>query len=168
MGEGWETARRRDDGNDWVTIALAGSAAVAIAELDTSYFLGNAPGWVTLRGRDGSDSEWFELLARTALRPDTRHRFLLTEQRAASEVRMDVFPDGGMARVRLFGRLTGPGRERVWGRWFNSVSAGTATRALVAQGRSETDAEALVEQRPDPGSPDLPPDVAQILLEPSG
>lgn len=168
MGEGWETARRRDDGNDWVTVALAGTATLAVAELDTSYFLGNAPGWATLRGRNDADSEWFDLLPRTALRPDTRHRFLLSERRAASEVRMDIFPDGGMARLRLLGRLTGPGRERVWGRWFNSVSAGTAAAALVAQGRSEVDAAALVEQRPDPGSCDLLPDVTEILLAPPG
>jgi allantoicase len=50
MGEGWETSRRRDDGNDWVEFALAGPGVVRLAELDTSYFLGNAPGWATLRG----------------------------------------------------------------------------------------------------------------------
>ena len=44
MGEGWETARRRDAGNDWVEVALACEGVVTLAELDTSYFLGNAPG----------------------------------------------------------------------------------------------------------------------------
>lgn len=43
MGEGWETARRRDDGNDWVTVQLAGAGTLVMAELDTSYFLGNSP-----------------------------------------------------------------------------------------------------------------------------
>ena len=109
MGEGWETARRRDDGNDWVEIALAAEGVVAVAELDTSWFLHNAPGWATLRGRSG-EGEWHDLLPRTALTPDTPHRFLLTGAAPATTVRLDVFPDGGLARVRLYGRLTEGGR----------------------------------------------------------
>jgi allantoicase len=109
MGEGWETARRRDDGNDWVEIALAAEGAVAVAEIDTSWFLHNAPGWATLRGRTGA-GRWRELLPRTALTPDARHRFVLTGAAPVSAVRLDVHPDGGLARVRLHGRLTDAGR----------------------------------------------------------
>ena len=50
MGEGWETARRRDEGNDWVAVRLATAGVVRLAELDTSWFLGNAPGWARLTG----------------------------------------------------------------------------------------------------------------------
>src|SRR5215213_7703315 len=52
MGEGWETARRRGPGNDWVSLRLAGAGVVRLAELDTSWFVGNAPGWASLRGWD--------------------------------------------------------------------------------------------------------------------
>lgn len=117
MGEGWETARRRDDGNDWVEIALAAESTIAVAELDTSYFLHNAPGWATLRGRVG-DGEWFDLLPRTPLQPDTRHRFLLTGSAAATAVRLDILPDGGMARLRLFGSLTHEGQDTLIRRWL--------------------------------------------------
>ena len=48
----WETARRRDDGNDWVELRLAGAGVVHLAELDTSWFVGNAPGWAALRVLD--------------------------------------------------------------------------------------------------------------------
>src|ERR671931_118913 len=80
MGEGWETARRRDDGNDWVEFGLAGPGVVRLAELDTRYFVGNAPGWASLRARDGrgrgdDPGAWTELLPRTRLQPDTRHLF---------------------------------------------------------------------------------------------
>ena len=44
MGEGWETSRRRDAGNDWVQLHLAGHGLLNAVELDTSYFVGNAPG----------------------------------------------------------------------------------------------------------------------------
>jgi allantoicase len=115
MGEGWETARRRDDGNDWVSVRLAAEGVVQIAELDTSYFLHNAPGWAALRGRAGGD--WFDLLPRTALQPDTRHRFALADAPPAREVRLDVYPDGGMARLRLLGTLTDAGRAEIRQRW---------------------------------------------------
>ncbi|MBJ8343124.1 allantoicase [Antrihabitans sp. YC2-6] len=105
MGDGWETARRRDDGNDWVQVRLAGEGTVSVAEIDTSYFLGNSPGAATLGGRTTS-GEWIELLPRTELVADTRHRFLLGAHEPVTDVRLDVFPDGGVARLRLYGGLT--------------------------------------------------------------
>ncbi|MFC4944081.1 allantoicase [Pseudonocardia sp. GCM10023141] len=120
MAEGWETARRRDDGNDWVEVALAGESTIAVAELDTTYFLHNAPGWATLRGRVGA-GEWFPLIPRTALSPDTRHRIVLRDVPAVDAVRLDIHPDGGMARLRLFGALTPGGREALGGRWMRAV-----------------------------------------------
>lgn len=115
MGEGWETARRRGDGNDWVEITLGVPGAVSVAELDTTWFLGNAPGWATLRGRVG-DGSWPELLAQTPLLPDTRHRFVL-DPVPVSAVRLDILPDGGMSRVRLHGRPTADGRSALAERW---------------------------------------------------
>ena len=103
MGEGWETARRRDDGNDWVLIRLGLPGAVRLAELDTSHFKGNAPGWAQLTGF-AADGTPVSLLKRTRLQPDTRHRFPLTTVDAVlTQVRLDVYPDGGMARLRLRG-----------------------------------------------------------------
>ena len=110
MGEGWENARRRDDGHDWAVFALAGAGVVRHVELDTSYFLGNAPGWVSLSGArassdDPADAEWFELVGRRPSRADTRHRLLVFETRPVTHVRLDVYPDGGMARLRVWGEL---------------------------------------------------------------
>ncbi|MGY1773750.1 allantoicase [Blastococcus sp. SYSU D00813] len=116
MGEGWETARRRDDGNDWVDVALACEGVVTLAELDTSYFLGNAPGAASLTGTT-ADGGRVELLPRTPLQPDTRHRFVLPGAAAVTGVRLDVFPDGGMARLRLWGRPTDTGRAALQRRW---------------------------------------------------
>ena len=50
MGDGWETSRRRDQANDWVAVRLACAGSVEVVELDTSHFVGNAPGWAALRG----------------------------------------------------------------------------------------------------------------------
>jgi allantoicase len=124
MADGWETARRRDEGNDWVTVRLAAAGAIEVAELDTTYFVGNAPGWARLTGVDAGDGDigdsaaWPELLPRTRLQPDTRHRVRLPDAgRSVTHVRLDIYPDGGMARLRLLGTLTPAGRGALERRW---------------------------------------------------
>jgi allantoicase len=160
MGEGWETARRRDDGNDWVEIALAGPGVVRIAELDTSYFLGNAPGWASLSGYDArvgqQPGDAVELLPRQRLQPDTRHRFRLPASGELTHVRLDVYPDGGMARMRLWGALTDPGREDLVLRWYNLLPAIQVLRILGELGLSSVDAETAVKARPVADRRDLP------------
>ncbi|WP_344426632.1 allantoicase [Amycolatopsis minnesotensis] len=120
QAEGWETARRRDDGNDWATVRLAGTGVIRFAEVDTSNLKGNAPGWASLSGRAGG-AEWFELLPKTRLQPDTRHRFALPEAREADEVKLDIHPDGGLARLRLFGALTDQGRATLTARYESAT-----------------------------------------------
>jgi allantoicase len=161
MGEGWETARRRDQGNDWVEFRLAGPGVVRLAELDTRYFVGNAPGWASLRGRDGrggsqDPAAWTELLPRTRLQPDTRHLFRLPATAEATDVRLDVFPDGGLARVRLYGELSAQGLAELGLRWLNSLPAAQAHQLLasccaarawverMAAGRPYADVDALL------------------------
>jgi allantoicase len=157
MGEGWETARRRDDGNDWVELALAGPGVVRLAEIDTRYFVGNAPGWASLRGRGGpgDPGDWAELLGRTRLQPDTRHLFRLPDGPEVAAVRLDVFPDGGLARVRLYGDLSPEGLAALGLGWLNSLPAAQAGQLLqsccaarawvgrVAAGRPYGDLDAL-------------------------
>jgi allantoicase len=134
MGEGWETARRRDEGNDWVEFALAGPGVVRLAEIDTRYFVGNAPGWASLRGRAGPEGPdaWVELLPRTRLQPDTRHLFRLPATDEVTHVRLDVFPDGGLARLRLHGDLSAEGRAALGLRWLNSLPAAQARELLAS------------------------------------
>jgi allantoicase len=105
-GEGWENARRRDDGNDFVTVRLAGPGRVRRLVVDTSRFVGNAPGWVEVRGSTGPDGPWTVLLPRTRVQPDTRHQLPAPTAESVSHVRLDVFPDGGLARFRVLGELT--------------------------------------------------------------
>ncbi|HET6626383.1 MAG TPA: allantoicase, partial [Nocardioidaceae bacterium] len=115
MGEGWENARRRDDGNDFVTVRLAGLGIVRRVVVDTSYFVGNAPGQVSLRGSDaaartqGDTAAWIDLVPRTPVQPDLRHQFAVSENEPVSQVRLDVFPDGGLSRLRVLGELTEAG-----------------------------------------------------------
>jgi allantoicase len=160
MGEGWETARRRDAGNDWVEVSLACEGVVTLAELDTSWFLGNAPGSASLTGvgPDGEDT----LLPRTRLQPDTRHRFVLAAAPAVARVRLDVFPDGGMARLRLWGRPTAAGRAALGRRWFDALPDVQALEVLGSIGVPPQQAGPIVGRRPLTG--DLPPAVAALVL----
>jgi allantoicase len=136
-GEGWENARRRGPGHDYVVVALAAAGALRHVEIDTSRFVGNAPGQVRLlaadarsggpapgrgrpvpghdaparersaaspdRGASIPDSSWREVLPLTRVQPDTRHRFLV--EGVATHVRLDVIPDGGLARLRINGEI---------------------------------------------------------------
>ncbi|CAN5260445.1 allantoicase [soil metagenome] len=170
MGGGWETARRRDDGNDWVAVSLACAGVVALAELDTSYFLGNSPGAARLIGcLEGADpalpASWTELLPRTTLQPDTPHRFVLPSGgHGVTQVRLDVYPDGGMARLRLWGRPTAEGRKRLGRSWFDALPAEEAVRLLEMCGASPDVARALTHARPLTGSDaPLPLHVGRLL-----
>jgi allantoicase len=150
MGEGWETARRRDDANDWVEIRLAAPGRIRLAELDTSYFIGNAPGWAMLTGQPGS----VELLPRTRLQPDTRHRFRIEGDAKVTGVRLDVYPDGGMARLRLPAELTPSAREQLALRWFNLLPESQAVAVLAAAGDTR---RTTLAARPLTSITDLPP-----------
>ncbi|MFI6866830.1 allantoicase [Nocardia sp. NPDC050406] len=129
QAEGWETARRRDDGNDWAIIRLAAQGIPELVEIDTTNLLYNSPGEVRVLGIDHAGEEplpspedpaWFEVLSRTSVQPDTPHRIRLsaTAKRATTHIRLDIYPDGGIARLRLLGTLTPTGTQAVTDRWF--------------------------------------------------
>ena len=108
MGDGWETKRRRGPGHDWTIIRLGAAGSIRRVEVDTRHFKGNAPGACSLEGSTGpsDDQSWRTLLARTPLLPHARHVFE-DELRGigdATHVRFNIFPDGGVGRLRLFGR----------------------------------------------------------------
>ena len=155
MGEGWETSRRRDNGNDWVEIHLAGPGSVRLAELDTSYFLGNAPGWASLRGYDArtgnvpdGDTGWTEILPRTRLQPDTPHRLRIDVGKEITDIRLDVYPDGGMARFRLFGELDAAGREQLALRWLQLLSPAQANSVAHSAHLDQQTTRTIIEDRP--------------------
>jgi allantoicase len=115
MGDGWETKRRRGPGHDWTIIRLAAHGAIHRVEVDTDHFKGNAPASCMLETCDAPGAaadaladparEWRVLLPQTPLQPHARHRFTeLAHGEPATHARLNIYPDGGIARLRLFGR----------------------------------------------------------------
>ncbi len=111
MADGWETRRRRGEGNDWAIIKLATSGTIDQLELDTSHFKGNAPALAAVDGvyapgtPAGSLEGWRSLLPKTPVQAHTRHRFdeQLRRIGPVSHLRVLVYPCGGIARLRAWG-----------------------------------------------------------------
>jgi allantoicase len=110
MGDGWETRRRRGPGNDWAVVRLGHRGIIARAELDTDHFKGNAPGSARLEGCDAAGpfdlerARWQPLIPESPLQPDHRHVWDRLPSHQATHVRLSIYPDGGVARLRLIGR----------------------------------------------------------------
>lgn len=115
MGDGWETRRRREPGNDWCIVALAHPGEIHSVEVDTAHFKGNYPDRCSLQAAfvtGGTDDSlvtqsmfWPTLLPEQPLQMDRNHSFA-DELRAlgtVTHVRFNVVPDGGVSRLRLFG-----------------------------------------------------------------
>ena len=111
MSDGWETKRRRGPGHDWVVIKLGRPGQITRLEVDTSWFKGNFPESCSLEACDTIGHvlplslEWKEVLPRTKLQAHTRHYFEKEVLNAGtvSHVRFNIFPDGGVSRLRIYG-----------------------------------------------------------------
>lgn len=113
MGDGWETRRRRGPGHDWLIARLACAGQVQRVLIDTCHFKGNFPESFTLEGVNtaraditADDVSWRPLLARTRLLAHTEHYFqteILDNSSLFTHVRLNIYPDGGVSRLRIFG-----------------------------------------------------------------
>jgi allantoicase len=117
MGSGWETRRRRGPGHDWIIIQLAGRGVPRAIEVDTNHFKGNFPDRCAIDTIDAAGARPSDLVASAAwqaLLPETRlaadeRRFFTTELQQASpvtHVRLRIFPDGGVSRLRIWGECS--------------------------------------------------------------
>jgi allantoicase len=134
MSEGWETARRRTAGNDYLVVTLAGPARLSYVDIDTGYFLGNAPGRVRLSGRVDEESPWQQLLPEAGVIPDSHNRFRLSGAETVSAVRVDVFPDGGFSRLHLIGELVGDALTDAIANWLRLLPAAAYATLLAGAG----------------------------------
>ncbi len=158
MGDGWETKRSRREGPDWVMLKLAGEGTIERAIVDTLHFKGNFPESCSLEVCNAGDKDpsklpetaWIPLLARTKLQAHTAHTFddVLLAHPAATHVRLRIWPDGGVSRLRLFGTVTPQGREANGLRYLNSLPKADAVKALQACCGSSAWSATMASSRP--------------------
>ena len=117
MGDGWETRRRRGPGHDWAIVRLGAPGVISKIEIDTNHFKGNYPDRASLDGclapNASSDvlqsASWTPILPETKMSANKRHFFAgrqLQHDGPFSHVRLNMFPDGGISRLRVYGRLS--------------------------------------------------------------
>ncbi len=109
--DGWETRRKRYAGYDWCIIRLGVSGRISGVDIDTTFFSGNYPASASLEGcyspaSDPTDNtQWFEILPNQNLKPSQHHVLECAKTDIVTHLRLNIFPDGGIARLRVYGEV---------------------------------------------------------------
>lgn len=118
MGDGWETKRNRTPNNrDWVIVRLAHKGVIEKIVVDTCHFKGNYPDSCLIEGCNISIEEennlssdkikWTTILPQSKLQADNEHYFEkeISSKEYFTHVRLTIFPDGGISRIRVWGKI---------------------------------------------------------------
>jgi len=113
--DGWESRRKRTDGHDWVIIQLGADGIIKGFDIDTNHFLGNHPPFASVQAINLSANltdwgeadlfDWDELLEKSPLEPGSQHFFEAASDKVYTHVRLHIYPDGGVARFRIYGEV---------------------------------------------------------------
>ncbi|MBN2359857.1 MAG: allantoicase [Deltaproteobacteria bacterium] len=112
MGAGWETRRNRGPGHDWIIVQLGARGRAQVVEVDTNHFKGNYPDRCSIDLCDAKDAritdliasgDWQTVIPETKLQAHTRHFLTPSAQPTATHLRLNIFPDGGCSRLRVWG-----------------------------------------------------------------
>ena len=109
--DGWETRRKRKKGNDYLILKLGKTGRIYKVDIDTSYFSGNHPSKVSLEAcyskkeLPDKNSKWITILKKTPTKANSHHFFKIINKSIFSHVRLNIFPDGGVARLRIYGSM---------------------------------------------------------------
>jgi len=123
MGDGWETRRRRGPGYDWIIVRLGATCSIERIAVETEHFKGNYPDQCSIDAcnieaphpgdlRDylvTGSAGWQETLAPVKLGPDAVHVYQgeISKRGPFTHVRLNIYPDGGISRLHVFGRMVG-------------------------------------------------------------
>src|SRR6185437_12116567 len=108
--DGWESRRRRDQGHDYCVVKLGAAATIAMLEIDTRYFTGNYPPFASveacrIEGDPEANTPWTVLLPPAAVKGDQRNLYPVAATAIWTHLRLNIFPDGGVARLRAYGHV---------------------------------------------------------------
>ncbi len=108
--DGWETRRRRSKGFDYLILKLGKPGKIFDIDIDTTHFNGNQPTHASLEGcfsktMPNKKTKWISLLSKKKLGPNRNHNFKSNNKSVFNYIRLNIFPDGGVARLRLYGKI---------------------------------------------------------------
>ena len=108
--DGWETRRRRSKGYDYLVLKLGKPGKIFDIDIDTSHFNGNQPTHASLEGcfsrsKPNKKTKWTRLLGKKKLGPNKNHNFKSQNKSTFNYIRLNIFPDGGVARLILYGKI---------------------------------------------------------------
>jgi len=108
--DGWETRRRRRKGFDYLIIKLGKPGKIFNVDIDTSHFNGNQPTHASLQAcysnkKPNNKTRWIKILDKKKLGPNKNHNFIIKNKSVFTHVKLNIFPDGGVARLRVYGEV---------------------------------------------------------------
>ena len=133
--DGWESRRRRDEGNDFCVIRICPGTIHGI-DIDTRFFTGNYPPAASVEvcfceGTPGEDTRWQELVPKTALNGDSHHFIDINQPGVWTHLRLNIYPDGGIARLRVYGVAHFDSSRDASGEWVDLAAMNRGGRALA-------------------------------------
>jgi allantoicase len=109
--DGWETRRKRKKGHDYLIVKLGKPGRIYKVDVDTSFFNGNQPMHVSLEACFTKDNipskkmKWNKILNNKKTKANSHHLFNIKSKTVFSHVKLNIFPDGGVARLRVYGSI---------------------------------------------------------------
>jgi len=111
--DGWESRRKRTAGHDWCILQLATTGRIFGVDIDTNHFLGNHPPFASIDALNTmkvpfaelEKANWKEILPRSPLQPGSQNLFEIADHSIYSHLRLNIFPDGGVARLKVYGEV---------------------------------------------------------------
>jgi allantoicase len=112
--DGWESRRKRTHGQDWCIVQLATTGRIFGLDIDTNHFLGNHPPFASVDAinvmtetvRDLEHANWKEILPKSPLEPGSHNYFEISDPHSYSHIRLNIYPDGGVARLKVYGEVS--------------------------------------------------------------
>ena len=110
--DGWESRRKRTPGHDWAIIQLATPGKIAGFDIDTNFFLGNHPPHASVEAINLTDTPanwenlaWKEILSKSPLDAGSQNFYESNSNEIYTHIRLHIYPDGGVARLRVYGEV---------------------------------------------------------------
>ena len=112
--DGWESRRKRVPGHDWCILQLGAAGIIHGFDIDTNFFLGNHPPFASIeaaritdskKNPNSADIKWTELLVKSPLNPGSQNFYECNSREIYTHLRLNIFPDGGVARLKVYGEV---------------------------------------------------------------